>query len=319
LPTVEQWQGLKAILLLGDEMDDEFARLAGRKFERGDAWNDAEIIGEHSGATPGFGDHRFTARDSLIRQPTDAARAWEGWGTALKPALEPLCIARKPLDGTVAGNVLAHGTGALNIDACRVAGPPRTTHADGDHRQKLTSKGTTGGAWGNQDADLGASTLVYAARDGRWPANVAHDGSAEVVDVFPNRDVNANSGRRNGDKFRSVYGEFKGAPVGSKGETSDGSAARFFYSAKADAADRLASKHPTVKPVDLVQWLVRLVTPPGGTVLDPFAGSGTTAMACMAEGFDCIVVEREAEYVADIRRRVAHVHGTDTPLFGGGK
>ncbi len=90
---------------------------------------------------------------------------------------------------------------------------------------------------------------------------------------------------------------------------------RFHYSSKADAEDRCGSKHPTVKQVDLIRWLVRLVTPPGGTVLDPFAGSGTTAMACMAEGFDCILMEREAEYVEDIRRRIAHVHGADTPLF----
>lgn len=98
------------------------------------------------------------------------------------------------------------------------------------------------------------------------------------------------------------------------GSTS-GNASRFFYNAKADAADRLGSKHPTVKPVDLMRWLVRLITPPGGMVLDPFAGSGTTGMACLAEGIDCILVEREAEYVADIRRRIAHVSGHDTPLF----
>jgi len=97
-----------------------------------------------------------------------------------------------------------------------------------------------------------------------------------------------------------------------------GSSARFFYSAKADAGDRLESKHPTVKPVDLMAYLCRLITPVGGTVLDPFAGSGTTGMACLREGFNAILIEREAEYVADIKRRIAHVHGTDAPLFAVG-
>lgn len=96
-----------------------------------------------------------------------------------------------------------------------------------------------------------------------------------------------------------------------------GSASRYFYSSKADAGDRLGSKHPTVKPVDLIAYLCRLVTPPGGTVLDPFAGSGTTGMACLREGFDAVLIEREAEYVADIHRRIAHVSGQDAPLFAG--
>jgi hypothetical protein len=104
--------------------------------------------------------------------------------------------------------------------------------------------------------------------------------------------------------------------LGVRTETGDsGSAARFFYSAKADAADRCGSKHPTVKPVDLMAYLVRMVTPPGGVTLDPFAGSGSTGMACLREGFDCILIEREAQYVADIHKRLAHVEGADTPLF----
>lgn len=107
-----------------------------------------------------------------------------------------------------------------------------------------------------------------------------------------------------GDRPPTFHGDF-------------GSAARFFYSAKADASDRLGSKHPTVKPVDLMRWLCRLVTPPGGRVLDPFAGSGATGMACMAEGFDAILIEREAQFVADIKRRIAHVSGQDAPLFAG--
>jgi site-specific DNA-methyltransferase (adenine-specific) len=144
---------------------------------------------------------------------------------------------------------------------------------------------------------------------GRWPANVCHDGSDEVVKAFP--DGGGGFGVRGGDR-QSEYGFGAGGVVGF-GDS--GSAARFFYSSKADADDRLGSKHPTVKPVDLMRWLVRLITPPGGTCLDPFAGSGTTGMACMAEGIDCILIEREAEYVADIKARIAHVRGDDTPLF----
>jgi site-specific DNA-methyltransferase (adenine-specific) len=132
------------------------------------------------------------------------------------------------------------------------------------------------------------------------------------VSAFP--DAGGGFGTRGGNGSLTSYGFSKGTmePVGF-GDS--GSAARFFYSSKADADDRLGSKHPTVKPVDLMRWLVRLVTPPGGTVLDPFAGSGTTGMACMAEGIDCLLVEREAEYVADIKARIAHVRGGDTPLF----
>lgn len=196
---------------------------------------------------------------------------WEGWGTALKPALEPITLARKPLVGTVAANVAVHRTGALNIVASRI----------GD------------------DAS-------------RWPANVIHDGSEEVRDAFPE----TAAGWRSGETFGWTGGQ-RASDRAPSGHTDAGSAARYFYSAKADAEDRLGSKHPTVKPVDLIAYLIRLITPPGGTVLDPFAGSGTLGMACMREGFDAILIEREAEYIADIRRRINHVQGNDTPLFGG--
>jgi site-specific DNA-methyltransferase (adenine-specific) len=145
---------------------------------------------------------------------------------------------------------------------------------------------------------------------------VVHDGSEEVVASFPDSGGGGDIHKRSAPKTSGVYGAFAGDDDRWAGYADTGSAARFFYSAKADAEDRLGSKHPTVKPVDLMRWLVRLITPPGGTVLDPFAGSGTTGMACMAEGFDAILVEREAQYLADIRRRVAHVRGEDTPLFG---
>lgn len=234
---------------------------------------------------------------SRVGESTDAARQWEGWGTALKPAWEPICMARKPLVGTVAANVLQHGTGALNIDGCRVAA------VAGDEPLQWASP--RGGIW---------STDSQAQEKGRWPANVIHDGSEEVLAAFPQSESQRATVT---SKPGAVYGNGAGLPshTGIYGFDDSGSAARFFYSAKADASDRLGSKHPTVKPVDLMAYLCRLVTPPGGTVLDPFAGSGTTGMACMREGFNAILIEREAQFVADIKRRIDHVSGQDAPLF----
>ncbi len=229
-----------------------------------------------------------------------------GIGTALKPAMELICLARKPLIGTVAANVLAHGTGALNIDGCRV-GTEKDVPASASDARSMNG-------WGYSGASMeqpGKNPNI-----GRWPANLIHDGSDEVLAAFP--DAGANSFNPNLKRHTGNGANYEGGFSGGQpkiGHADSGTAARFFYSSKADAGDRLESKHPTVKPVDLMAYLCRLVTPPGGTVLDPFAGSGTTGMACMREGFDAILIERESEYVADIRRRLAHVHGNDTPLF----
>lgn len=242
---------------------------------------------------------------------TEAARQWQGWGTALKPAHEPICLARKPLIGTVAANVLQHGTGALNIDASRVAVDPE---ADASQLRTMSRSQREGGdGWGMSTVSGDTPQVVRA--EGRWPANVIHDGSEEVLRGFPESD--AVSMRENGSSTPNAY--FGGASyeVGARGFLDSGSAARFFYTAKADAEDRLGSKHPTVKPVDLMAYLIKLVTPPGGLVLDPFAGSGTTGMACMREGFRAVLIEREVEYVEDIKRRLAHVKGEDAPLFAG--
>jgi site-specific DNA-methyltransferase (adenine-specific) len=227
---------------------------------------------------------------------TDAARQWQGWGTALKPACEPIVLARKPLsESTVAANVLKWGTGALNIDGCRV--------------------GVDGGCAG---AGAGAGAFIYGdglngtfAKPipglGRWPANVIHDGSEEVVGAFP-----AETGKSAGGNSTSTGNptvQFVGADESRRGVPcgfgDSGSAARFFYTSKADADDRLGSKHPTVKPLDLMQYLVRLVTPPKGIVLDCFAGTGTTGEAAWREGFNAVLIEREEEYQSDIRRRMA--------------
>lgn len=212
----------------------------------------------------------------------------DGWGTALKPAWEPICLARKPLTGTVAANVLEHRTGALNIDDCRIEGQDaqegRTRHGGGDKWE--------GSGFRDRSAPMPA---------GRWPANIVHDGSEEVLKAFP--DAGGGFGKRGAGGQNGIYSAI-GGTMQEVGFGDEGSAARFFYTAKADAEDRLGSKHPTVKPLDLMQWLVRLVTPKGGIVLDPFAGTGTTGEAAWREGMRAVLIEREPEYQADIARRM---------------
>lgn len=224
----------------------------------------------------------------------------EGWGTALKPALEPITMARKPLIGTVAANVQVHGTGALNIDGCRVGTAGGTKAVDFGE--------ATGNVYG---AGAGKpSNAVASINAGRWPANLIHDGSDEVTARFPvttSGAMKASTQRAAQDEPGSVcYGTFGGAVARADIQASSGSAARFFYCAKASKADRgVGNTHPTVKPTELMAYLCRLVTPPGGTVLDPFTGSGSTGKAAMREGFRFIGIEREAESVEIARARVA--------------
>ncbi len=264
------------------------------------------------------------------------AERWAGWGTALKPALEPIVVARKPLAGTVAQNVLAHGTGALNINGCRVPAEPMApnTGAGGMPRRR-------------EDEQRGPGIVAQPHVDGRWPANLIHDGSEDVVALFP-----AEAGQaaplatRNSDKTRNSYGAFAGSP-GAHFAPHDagGSAARFFYCAKTSRRDRnegceamerkplhwssgdqnpgsfqsdgtdktSQNHHPTVKPTDLMAYLLRLVTPPGGITLDPYMGSGSTGKACMREGFRFIGIERDTDehgkslgYMAIAEARIAH-------------
>lgn len=230
---------------------------------------------------------------------------WAGWGTALKPAYEPIILARKPLDGTVAANVLEHGVGALNIDACRVPTDENLNggaYAGSGGRSALSGDERKGAAAGMFQAGKTAER-GYEQPPGRWPANVVHDGSPEVVDAFPDttsKRASPEIAREGWDRNDGHSGQ---VGLDERHATDSGTAARFFYSAKATKADRAGSKHPTVKPIALMQWLCRMVTPPGGTILDPFAGTGTTGAAAEAEGFNAILIEREDEYVADIRRR----------------
>lgn len=295
IPLWTDWQKLKPLLGLDDRFDDLL-----EEAER-------EVVGQKMAGIAIKGEaprHTVGASRSVVvditAASTDLAAAWEGWGTALKPALEPIVLARKPLAGTVAANVLAHGTGALNIGGCRVG-------------SESTERIRTPSDFGLVNDDGWTPTPgVNGSTLGRWPANVCHDGSAEVLAAFPDAPgqlpwVSAN--RTDNNETRRIYGKFEGERVLPPARGDSGSAARFFYTAKADAEDRLGSKHPTVKPVSLMRWLCRLITPPGGTILDPFAGTGTTGLAAMAEGFDCILIEREDEYVADIRRRLAWARG----------
>ena len=228
---------------------------------------------------------------------------WEGWGTALKPALEPITMARKPFQSTVANNVLTHGTGALNIDGCRIAptGESKQRIGEASQNARYTDKGST-----NFAATPGIRGGDPA---GRWPANLIHDGSEEVTELFPDSkgQQGAVTGKEPSSKTDNAFGEFAGRtpfPV----RSDSGSAARFFYCAKASKAERgEGNAHPTVKPVVLMRYLCRLVTPPGGIVLDPFCGSGTTGVAAALEGFDFAGIERELEYLELARRRVDQV------------
>lgn len=234
----------------------------------------------------------------------------DGFGTALKPACEPCVLARKPLsEKTIEENIYRWGTGGLNIDGCRISSAEQNPSID--RRKGAVTHLSTKSARETEAAGRMASRQSPEAYRrprpgdhlGRWPANVVHDGSEEVVERLPNREVNMPSAATPSARKKSGFG-YAHAAVEPFGYGDAGSAARFFYTAKADKADRNGSKHPTVKPLDLMRWLVRLVTPPRGLVLDPFAGTGTTGQAAHLEGMSAVLIEREAEYVRDIKRRL---------------
>lgn len=230
------------------------------------------------------------------------SEAVDGLGSALKPGLEPVVFARKPLIGSLARNVLAHGVGGLNIDGCRIGD-------DGGHRFVGLREGADHASVSSYGDGLNGKITEAVKGLGRWPANVLHDGSDEVLGAFPASDGQrgAVSGLEPSTATGDVWNPRQRVASEMRGDS--GSAARFFYSAKADTEDRLGSDHPTVKPVDVMAWLVRLVCPPGGVVLDPFAGSGTTGLAAMREGCDAILIEREPDHADDIRRRIAWARG----------
>ena len=266
------------------------------------------------------GNYERTPLGSAI---TSAAKQWEGWGTALKPAHEPICLARKPIDGTVADNVLKWGVGGLNIDGCRV-----------EHNEDLSVErlpknlDTNNQGWGFKS--------VSRDNKGRFPANLMHDGSQEVLELFP--EAGGGFGKIGHSRNPSSFG-FKKSTLEVCGYGDSGSGARFFYCPKASKSDRdegcedLETKekpahmrtgngtgqtsmtdgfqptqrknfHPTVKPTELMRYLCRLITPPGGTVLDPFNGSGSTGKAAVLEGFNYVGIELNPEYVAIAEARI---------------
>lgn len=305
----------------------------------------------HRGVVP-IEDAGFEVRDQIgwaYGSGFPKSHNGEWGGTALKPAWEPICMARKPLIGTIEANWHEHGTGALNVDACRIdAVRPSATYSQPDIRGN------------NYNNERTKRRIAVAPENlGRWPANLIHDGSEDVLAAFPQAAGQQGpvSGAASSEKTSNVYGRMKrgGEPsadgdnkgaVGFKMKpgmrrVDQGSAARFFYCAKASKRDRDdgldalptvtadpygqhrgrrmdgndtridgkppargKNNHPTVKPTDLMRYLCRLVTPPGGVVLDPFMGSGSTGKAAMLEGFRFIGIEREADYVEIARNRI---------------
>jgi site-specific DNA-methyltransferase (adenine-specific) len=282
----------------------------------------------------GFGANGTGEGECAITAPaTEAAKQWQGWGTALKPAYEPIIVARKPLRGTVAGNVLEWGTGGINVDGCRVG---RDTY-------DVSGWSQTGSKASENRAMSGGNYARDAKPDaeGRWPANFIHDGSEEVVGLFP--ETKSGTGGQPQTAQRRGTSELVGlSSSGTKvGHDDSGSAARFFYCAKASKRDRdegcegmptirvkmnngndaagdpvsdrftkmARNHHPTVKPTDLMRYLCRLVTPPDGLVLDPFSGSGSTGKAAMLEGFRFVGCELSAEYIEIARARIGHAAG----------
>lgn len=280
-----------------------------------------EVVGERAGGAGKLMEERpwnqaddYEKNITITAPATPEARQWQGWGTALKPAHEPICVARKPLIGTVAENILEHGTGAINVDGCRVGTETTTTTRNGNSRAH-----------------------------GRFPANLIHDGSEEVLAGFQDRQ-GFSGGGENGAGFQSNYvgGEKHRRNIPAQTFNDSGSAARFFYCAKASKRDRdegcegmeekanrinapreceeenfsssHKNHHPTVKPSSLMRYLCRLVTPPGGLVLDPFTGSGSTGKAAVLEGFRFIGCELSQEYAAIAEARISHALKTTKQL-----
>jgi len=272
VPTIEQIPPLLQILgvTLSDVPDDIrelIYTLNTRKGQPGQAWQEREVTGHYDKAAAAREWEHNCTHGSMPPSPkerrdnpsTEAAKQWEGWGTALKPALEPITVARKPLIGTVAANVQQFGTGAINVDACRVG-----------------------------------------SVSGRWPANLIHDGSDEVVRMFPGNESRFFYCAKASPSERSAGLEHREPATVSDGRTAPNDTAY-----QRDQTPR-RNIHPTVKPIALMCYLVRLVTQPGGTVLDPFLGSGTTGIAAALEGFDFVGIEREPEYLEIAQARIAH-------------
>lgn len=265
----------------------------------------------------GVEDAGYTVRDTLTWHygngfpkgqnigNADAAAEWDGWNTQLKPATEFVVLARSPLsEGTVAENVLEHGTGALNIDGCRLTpGKGGTRDGESSALKRYSDEGGTNIA--ARPGPRGGSS------DGRFPANLLLDEqTAEDLDEQAgDRPAGRYPGDDRGADDSALYGNGRTGGSSRSIDLGTGGPSRYFYTSKASRSERthggrVENDHPTVKPVDLMKWLVRLVTAEGQTVLDPFLGSGTTAVACLNEYRRCIGIEADADSVETARDRV---------------
>lgn len=287
-------KSIEGLLTTGSANKTAFKNLSGEQVDRGN-WGIAKQQFTHGQRDTNYDETAGEQRLGKLEPTTDKTKQWEDWGTALKPAHEPIVMARKPLEGTVAQTVLEHGTGGINIDGCRIGSGTGET-------KTVQYPDIRGNNYNNAEG-----TVEYQViSQGRFPANFIHDGSEDVLELFPS-------------------------------DKPDQSAARFFYCAKASKKDRneglegfeekrpdertvtgmgtfeekgvakQANHHPTVKPTDLMRYLCRLVTPPNGTVLDPFTGSGSTGKAAKLEGFSFIGIEQSAEYVGIATARIKAV------------
>ena len=324
-------KAIEGQLVNGTSNKKDFSKLSGERLDRGD-WGITKMTKEQ-----GFRDKDYTHetkqtdRLGKLEATTPEAKQWQGWGTALKPALEPIVMARKPLDGTVAQNVLKHGVGGINIDGCRVE------LSRDDDTKRVISGHKTLYIGGELEKNYGIEN--QSNRDlGRFPANFIHDGSEEVVKLFPNSDGAGGSTPQSkitgyGKNISNGSYEYYGGDRNTF-DSGSGSASRFFYTAKAsqnernfglsqfeddvttdgrtkpidNAFNRGETKrkniHPTVKPIDLMRYLVRLVTPKNGICLDPYMGSGTTAIACKSEKINYVGCELDEEYIKIAEARI---------------
>lgn len=310
IPTWEHFSKIKAILSLGNEYDYLIK-------DRPDNYIAAEreVIGQcrpgfHAGSNRVYG--QFSGDGNITASATDAAKQWEGWGTALKPATEFWTLARKPIsEGTVAANILRWGVGGLNIDACRI---PFQNEEDFKSATYGTGTNIIGGnyAGGKHKIDSDRKKLE-ANRKGRFPANVILDDfMAEEMDRQSGQLTSGQPvGKDSADtKSKHVYGKFAGGrDLTGYGDT--GGASRFFYVAKPSSEERGGSSHPTIKPQELIQYLIKLICPiePGRTVLEPFAGSGAHCIAARKLGLDFYAAEIGEKECREANDRLAKEMG----------
>lgn len=258
-------------------------------------------------ANAAHGENVWARQWNITASATPEAQMWEGWGTALKPAFEPIILARKPIsEKNIAENVLKWGTGGINIDGCRVEynGVVKTCNRKSDGiKDHINPSG-----W--KEVNRTPNRPATPTEAGRWPANFIHDGSDEVLELFPETTPSKQSERGKVEIFKKEKSWIGESTV--RGHNDSGSAARFFYCAKASRKERgEGNNHPTVKSLALMQYLVRLITPPNGIVLDPFTGSGSTLIAATREGFRYIGIELNEEYIEIAEKRLE----AEQPLF----